>query len=164
MKPDCRATLGWTMCLCLLFITGCVTLAAEDGKAKDLAVIERWSGDFPVADLSLLPEGQRGSSAGYIDDQQIFAAVWQAFKPGEMVPTVDFSRNLVVYSRNTQFYNRTNIIKVTLSDGGAEIIAMETMSAMPIEDQVALAMAVIPRAGVDFILSGEMRVPVNGGR
>ncbi len=38
------------------------------------------------------------------------------------------------------------------------------MTRETIEDQVALTMAVIPRAGVDFILSGDMRVPVTGSR
>lgn len=164
MNRGYRSGVIGTVCLFFFIIFGCGTLAAEDGKAKDLAVIKRWSGDFSVADLVLLPDGQRRSRAGYIVNQRAFAAVWQAFKPDEMVPAVDFSRNLVVFSRNVDFYNQTNIIKVTLNNGGAEIIAMETMSAMPIEDQVALAMAVIPRAGVDAILSGDMRVPVTGSR
>jgi hypothetical protein len=34
------------------------------------------------------------------------------------------------------------------------------MSALPIEDKVAMAMAVVPRDGIDFIRSGEIRVPV----
>jgi len=164
MTRDCRSSLGWTVCLFLFCIAGCATLAAEDGNAKDLPIIARWSGDFPVADLALLPDGQRQSRTGYIDGQNAFASVWQAFKPGEKIPAVDFNRNLVVFSRNVDFYNRTTIIKVILTDGGAEIIAMETMSALPIEDQVALTMAVIPRAGIDFILSGDIRVPVTGSR
>jgi hypothetical protein len=164
MKPDYRSSLGWTVCLFLFFITGCATQATEDGQAKDLAIIESWSGDFPVADLVVLPEGQSESHAGYIDDQKAFAAVWRAFKPGEKIPTVDFKRNLVVFSRNVDFYNRTQILKVTLNGGGAEILAMETMSAMPIEDKVAMALAVVPRAGVDFILSGDGRVSVTDNR
>ena len=125
MKPDYRSSLGWTVCLFLFFITGCATQATEEGQAKDLAIIESWSGDFPVADLVVLPEGQSESHAGYIDDQKAFAAVWRAFKPGEKIPTVDFKRNLVVFSRNVDFYNRTQILKVTLNGGGAEILAME---------------------------------------
>jgi hypothetical protein len=58
------------------------------------------------------------------------------------------------------FYNRTNIVKVTLKDGIAEIIAIETRSALPIEDKVAMAMVVIPRAGVKFIQAGNERIPV----
>ncbi len=40
------------------------------------------------------------------------------------------------------------------------MLAMETMSAMPIEDKVAMALAVIPRAGVRFIASGNERIGV----
>ena len=39
-------------------------------------------------------------------------------------------------------------------------MAMETMSAMPIEDKVAMALAVIPCAGVRFITSGNERIAV----
>jgi len=70
------------------------------------------------------------------------------FKPGEKVLEVDFSKHVVVFSRNVTFYNRTAILKVTLKDGVAEILVMETRSALPIEARVAMAMAVIPRAGV----------------
>ncbi len=38
--------------------------------------------------------------------------------------------------------------KATPSAGAAEILALETMSAMPIEDQAA--MAVVPRDGIEF--------------
>lgn len=160
MKPDYRFSFRCTVCLFLLTITGGAILAAEDGEPKELTIIDRWRGDFSVADLALLPDGQRQSPTGYIDGQKAFAAVWQAFKPGETVPAVDFDCNLVVFSRNVDFYNRTNVLKVVLSDGGAEIIAMETMSALPIEEKVAMAMAVIPREGVAFIRSAEKRIPV----
>ena len=51
-------------------------------------------------------------------------------------PEIDFTVNLVLFARNTQFYNRINIGKVNVSNGVAEVLAMETMSAMPIEDKV----------------------------
>jgi hypothetical protein len=135
-------------------------MAADDGKLQDLAIIDRWSGDFPVAELDLLPEGQRQSRAGCIDDPQVFATLWQAFKQGEKTPAVDFKHNLVVFSRNVDFYNRTQIMKVVLDDGGLEILAMETMSAMLIEDKVAMALAVVPRAGIKFIRAGDTQIPV----
>jgi len=86
--------------------------------------------------------------------------VWQVFKPGEKVLEVDFSKHVVVFSRNVTFYNRTAIVKVTLKDGVAEVLVMETMSVLPIEARVAMAMAVIPRAGVKFIVAGNERIPV----
>jgi hypothetical protein len=42
----------------------------------------------------------------------------------------------------------------------AEIIAIETLTAMPIEDRVAMSIAVIPRGGVHFIQVGDEHVPV----
>jgi hypothetical protein len=89
-----------------------------------------------------------------------FKAVWAGFKPEESVPEVDFSKNLVVFSRNVDFYNRTRILKVMLKDGTAEVIAMQTMSAIPIGDKVAMAMAVIPRSAVKTIQTGSERIPV----
>lgn len=71
--------------------------------------------------------------------------------PEEALPAVDFENDLVVFIRNLDYYNRTNIFKVTLTAGVAEILAMETMLAMPIEDRAAMAMAVIPRVGIKAI-------------
>ncbi|MCJ7593633.1 MAG: hypothetical protein MUO52_02535, partial [Desulfobacterales bacterium] len=107
-----------------------------------------------------LPEGRRSSAVGYIGDGETFSAVWQAFEPLQNVPRVDFSTQLVVFSRNVDFYNRTSILKITLQDGVAEVLAVETMSAMPIEDKVGMALAVIPRDGVKFIQTGKERIPV----
>jgi hypothetical protein len=36
-------------------------MAAKDNAPTDLMIIDRWGGDFPVARLALLPEGQRQS-------------------------------------------------------------------------------------------------------
>ena len=68
---------------------------------------------------------------------------------------LNFGKNLVVFSRNVAFYNRVNILKVTLKEGVAEILSMETMSAMPVEEKVAMALAEIPREGVRFLKAGD---------
>lgn len=139
---------------------GCATTAAKNGNPHDLPILQDWSGDYPLDQLQRLPDNQRSSPAGYLGDAATFSSVWQVFRPGETVPQVDFSRNLVVFCRNVNFYNRTSIAKVTLKDDGAEILAMETMSARPIEDKVAMSMAVIPRKGVQFIRTGDERIQV----
>jgi len=41
-----------------------------------------------------------------------------------------------------------------------EILARETMSALPIEDKVAMSLAVILRASVKYIKTGSERIPV----
>jgi hypothetical protein len=124
-------------------------------------ISQSWSGDYPVAELTRLPEGQQQSGVGYLGSAAMFETVWTAFKPGEALPSVDFGKHVVVFHRNVAFYNRTRIFKVTLRDGVAEVLAMETMSAIPITDKVAMAMAVIPRADVKFLRSGSANIPVH---
>jgi hypothetical protein len=143
-----------------LWMGGCAGVATQDGAPSDVPIRERWQGDYPVAQLARLPEGQRRARVGYLGDAATFAAVWRAFKPGEPVPPVDFDRQLVLFVRNVQFYNRTSIGKVTLKDGAVEVLAAETLSALPIEDKAAMALAVIPRAGVRFIQTGAEKIPV----
>jgi hypothetical protein len=74
---------------------------------------------------------------------------------------VDFGKQIVVFARNLDFYNRTMISKVVLSHGSAEVVAAETLSARPVEDKVAMALALIPRAGIEVVQAGKERVPVH---
>lgn len=129
-------------------------------ETGEISLLETWSGDYPVPELERLPVGQQDTMAGYIGNAETFAPVWQAFMPNEPLPVVDFSKNIVVFTRNVQFYNRTSIFKVMLKDSTAEIFAMETMSALPIDDKVAMAMAVIPRQGVRAIQAGAEKIKV----
>jgi hypothetical protein len=139
-------------------------MAADTGQPRDLDIVARWSGDYPFDRLDLLP-GDRGSCrTGYIGDRQIFTAVWRVLMPGEAVPEVDLDRNMGVFSRNVDFYNRTNIFKVTLSGGVADVMAMESMSAIPIEDKLVMALAVVPRDGIKFVRCGDASIPVATAR
>ncbi|MBW1865925.1 MAG: hypothetical protein JRI64_09930, partial [Deltaproteobacteria bacterium] len=52
-----------------------------------------------------MPEKQRKQAVGFIADAKTFEDVWKAFKPGEAVPEIDFKTNLILFTRNTQFYN-----------------------------------------------------------
>jgi len=116
-----------------------------DGEAK---ILQSWQGDYPVAQLNLLPEKQREQAAGFIGEAKTFENVWKAFKPGQAVPGIDFKDNVVLFARNTNFYNRISIGKVNVKNGVAEVLAMETMSAMPIRDKVAMSLVVVPRKGI----------------
>lgn len=118
-------------------------------------ILQSWSGDYPVAQLDMLPEAQRDSPVGYIDDEIIFERVWQAFKPSEATPEMNFKANLVLFVRNTQFYNRISIGKLTVENGVAEILSMETLSALPIEDKVAMSMVMVPRKGITGLKAGD---------
>jgi hypothetical protein len=137
-----------------------LSLTAVCGWSEDqVPILQMWTGDYPVSQLNRLPEAQRDSSIGAIGDAETFDALWQAWKPGEKTPEVDFGANLVVFVRNKAFYNRMAIAKATLRDGTLEVLAVETLSSTPVEDKVAMALAVLPRKGVQSILSGEGRIP-----
>jgi hypothetical protein len=101
-----------------------------------------------------LPAGQQEAATGYIADARTFSKVWQAFKPDLAVPQVDFENDLVVFARNVNFYNRTKIAQVQVRNV-IEVLAMQTMSAAPIEDKVAMSLAVIPCEGVEAIRVGD---------
>ena len=123
-------------------------------------ILQSWQGDYPVAQLNLLPENQREQAFGFMDSAKTFQGVWKAFKPGEDVPEIDFTANLVLFARNTQFYNRISIGKVEVTDGTAEVLAMETMSAMPIEDKVGVSLAVVACKGIKAIQTRSGSIPI----
>ena len=122
--------------LVLGIMTGCSATMVAETPPAELVISQSWSGDYPVAELKRLPDGQQKTRVGYLGNAAAFKAVWSGFKPEVAVPEVDFGKSLVVFSRNVDFYNRTRILKVMLKDGAAEVVAMETMSAIPIEDKV----------------------------
>jgi hypothetical protein len=130
-------------------------------KPSNRPMQQKWAGDYPVAQLERLPERQRQAGVGYIGDAETFASVWQVFKPGTALPQVDFDKNLVVFVRNLKFYYHTLVEKVTLKDGVAEIVAAEPLTPVqPVEDRVAMGMAVISRAGIKFIHADNEPIPV----
>jgi len=128
-----------------------------DGEAK---ILQSWQGDYPMAQLNLLPEKQRELAVGFINNAKTLELFWKAFKPGQAVPEIDFRANLVLFARNTQFYNSIRIGKVNVRDGVAEVLAMETMSAMPIEDKVSISFVVVPRKGIKSIRTGDALVVI----
>jgi hypothetical protein len=135
--------------------------AVQSEKPNDRSILQRWTGDYPVAQLDRLPAGQRESRVGYIGDAETFASVWQVLKPGTALPQVDFSKNLVVFVRNVKLYHNTLIVKVTLKDGVAEIVAAGSMTpAGPIKDRVEMGLAVISREGLKFIQTDNKQIPV----
>ena len=77
---------------------------------------------------------------------------------------IDFRANLVVFARNTMFYNRIRIGKVNVTNGVAEVLAMEIMSAMPIEDKVGMSLVVVAKQGISGIQAGDEVMLVNDNR
>ena len=117
-----------------------------------------------MEELKSLPENQRERAVGFIDNAETFEGVWKVFKPGEVVPGIDFKANLVLFTRNTQFYNRIRIGKVNVTNGVAEVLAMETMSSMPIQDKVAMSLVVVARQGITAIQAGDEVTPIKDNR
>jgi hypothetical protein len=151
-----RITLLLVAGMTLLVACTAPVVSQDSEQPQNLPLIDVWTGDYPLAALDLLPDGQQQSRIGYIGNETTFKNTWKAFMPAEPVPTVDFAENLVVFIRNVDYYNRTNIIKVVLdADGVIEILAMQTLSAIPIKDKAAMAMAVIPREGIIRLKTGE---------
>ena len=97
---------------------------------------------------------------GFINDAATFEAVWSAFESEKIIPDIDFKIHLVLFARNTQFYNHIRIGKVKVTNHIAEVLAAETMSAMPIEDKVAMSLAVVDRQGITAIRSGETTMKI----
>jgi hypothetical protein len=129
--------------------------APAGGLPANLTIVNKWEGDYPVSALKKLPRGQQKTVAGTIGDGATLATVWKSFKPKEKVPTVDFRKNLVVFTRNVKFYNRRAITKVTLLDGIMEVQGIEMMTSVPVTNKVAMAMAEVPRQGVKTLRAGD---------
>jgi hypothetical protein len=136
------------------------TAAPAGALPANLTILNKWDGDYPVSALKKLPRGQQKTVAGYIGDGATFADVWKSFKPGEKAPTVDFRKNLVVFTRNVKFYNRKAITKVTLLDGIMEVQGIETVTSVPVTNKAAMAMAEVPRQGVKTLRAGDKFIPV----
>ena len=149
-----QGLLSWLM---LAMMTSCSNVPVANTSPTELVILQSWSGDYRVAELKRLPAGQQQTSVGYLGNA---AAFWAAFKPGEAAPEVDFGKHVVVFHRKVDIYNRTRIFKVTHRDGGGGRAGHGNPAAIPIMDQVSMALAVIPRASVKSLRSGTASVPV----
>jgi len=132
--------------------------AAENRDA--LPILNRWNGDYPIAQLDRFQEGHAQLHGGYIGNEVAFASFWKDFKPGTAVPRVNFDENLVVFVRGDGSYSQMLIAKVILKQNIAEVVASGNRSRSTPEDSFAMALAVIPRAGVKFIRVGNEQIAV----
>ena len=139
----------------VFFICLQTTVESNEIDPEQAEILQTWQGDFPVAQLDVLPVKQRERAVGFIDNARVFTAVWKCFKPDENIPEIDFTENLVMFARNTHFYNRISIGRVDIVDGVAEVLAMETMTATAIEDKVGFSLAVVPRKNMKAVKVGD---------
>lgn len=161
------ATAAGILCLVSLVLLNSCSGSRSGGEAAtaekmtgEAEILQSWPGDFPVAELDRLPAAQSVGNMGCLNDEVTFKAVWEVFQPGLAAPEVDFEANLVFFVRNTQYFNRINVGLVNVTDGLAEIVAMETMSAAPIHDIVAMVLVEVPRRGIVGLKAGDDVVPV----
>jgi hypothetical protein len=131
------------------------------GSVKSVKILQAWQGDYPVNQLDLLPDKQQEQAVGFITDSSSFLEIWQQFKPNKDIPEINFKDNLILFARNLVYYNRISIGQVKLKDGLAEVLAMETKSALPIENNVAFSMAVISRQEINSIQIGNDKIPIH---
>lgn len=162
----------WRLCFFLVLSCGalgaCTHLGGKGANrvepaqtvAGSVEIRQSWQGDYPVEGLAALPENTSRPGIGYIADATIFAAVWSAFKPTEPEPVIDFDHNLLIFVHNIQYYNRISIGKIVVKSGVAEVLAMETLSARPIEGQVAISMVEVSREGLTGIQARKGVIPI----
>lgn len=158
-----RTVIHTFILLTLLFSSACTTVINDDTENKDgpVPILGTLSGDLPVSALNNLPEGQSDQAVGYLDSQQQLDNLLQSIQAGgKSLPVVDFSSQIVLFTKNTVFYNRLSIAQVLRKGDALTILAMETMSAMPITDKVAISLAVIKRDDVQFIEAGGQRLVI----
>jgi len=141
-----------TLVACIAVTVWACQPTINNGTVKiNKEILQQWQGDLPVSSLVLLPPESHQAGAGYINNTALLKTIWPHFQPDIDIPNIDFKQNIIVYHYNTQFFNRNRIFRVEVSSGVVEVLAMETLSAMPIEDNVAFAMAVIARGGINSI-------------
>ena len=135
-------------------------LSSVGERQNYLPILNRWSGDYPIAQLDRLKQGHAQAHGGYIGDEAAFASFWEAFKKGTAVPKVDFGKNLVVFFIGGKSDKQMFIAKENLKDNIAEMVADGNTSGPPPEGSLAMALAVIPKAGVKFVRVGKEQIAV----
>jgi hypothetical protein len=136
------------------------SLKSSEEKQNYLPILHRWSGEYPIAHIDRLKERHYQSHGGYISNEAAFVSFWDAFRRGSAVPTVDFTKNLVVFVIGDRNSRQMFIAKVTLKDTIADVVADGNTSGSSREDSLEMALAVIPRTGVKVIRVGNEQLPV----
>ncbi len=108
-----------------------------------------WLGLYPTSELDRFPTPEI-EGFGFISDQARWNSVWEAFSP-EPAPEIDFSREMVIYARNTIYLNELSPLYYENIAGVITAFPASTLSAIPIEDQVYWTAGTIPLEGVTHV-------------
>jgi len=148
----------------LIVSASCILAASAEDKT--LIIREKWSGVFPVGRLHVLPAEQRLRRVGYLDNQKLWTATWQAWKPQQKQPQIDFDKQIIVFIKNVRFLNRLSRPTASLKQATLLVRAAETRSARPIRNQVFCLMFPVPRSGITAITDGkepQLKVKTDAG-
>lgn len=115
----------------------------------------------PARSLNFAKEKQKYSpNGGCFLDEAAVASFWRVLKEGKKVPAVDFDKNLVVFIGGDGSFQQMFITKISIKEGIAVVAADGRSSGSTHEDGLALALAVIPRAGIRLIRIGQEQFAV----
>ena len=146
-----------------LILSACTTLSADNTTVMDgpVQILGTLNGDLPVSSLKMLPTELQEQPVGYLSSQKHLDAVLQSIQAGgKSLPVVDFPSQIILFTKNTIYYNRLSIGQVSRNGETLTLLAMETRSAMPITDKVAISLVIIERAGAKFIDTGNTLVTI----
>jgi hypothetical protein len=147
--------------LSLLLLPAC---AGPQTAPASVPAFSSFHADLAMANQARLPQAYRETKLGFVMNEAEFESFWSALTlPPETPaarPAVDFSRQFVLFIRNTEYYNRIRIGTVRVIDREAEPLAMETLSARPVTDKAAIAFVVLERESVTAIRFGKERIAV----
>ena len=147
----------------LFLLYACTTLSADISTVKDgpVQILGTLNGDLPVSSLKMLPVELQEQPVGYLSSQKQLDVFLQSIQAdGTLLPVVDFSSQIILFAKNTVYYNRLSIGQVFREGETLTILAMETRSAMPVTDKVAISLVIIERNGAMFIDAGNTKVTI----
>jgi hypothetical protein len=123
-------------------------------------ILRTWTGGYPVAELGRLPAAVRETPVGFIADQDTLADVWEAFQPGLPPPRVNFEQELVLFVRNVDFYSRLSVLQVAVDEGVAQPVVRWNKAELPVTDEAAMVMVLVPRSGIHAVRSNGVVIPL----
>lgn len=147
----------------MLLLSACSMLSVDSTTVKDgsVQILGTLNGDLPVSSLRMFPTELQEQPVGYLSNQKQLDAVLQSIQAGgKSLPVVDFSSQIILFTKNTVYYNRLSIGQIVRKGETLTILAMETRSAMPITDKVAISLVIIERDGAEFIDAGKTKVTI----
>jgi uncharacterized lipoprotein YbaY len=126
------------------------TTVAE--AVQPVRFLDQWSGRFPTKELARLPEGMQDTPAGFIADEAAFARLWEAWKPSQKRPAVDFKTSLVLFAvdRDPQYSPGPMAIMALMKDGVLTVMrgGLSAEKPVPAGETCGLVAAEVSRAGV----------------